>query len=94
MAAYLSQNPNALTRVSSKLSQIKTGISKAEAELAKTYGSGQESKQSNQRMKQTIKGICELCDYQTCYNGDFNKHLLSNKHKRAVQENEVENETE
>jgi hypothetical protein len=33
------------------------------------------------------KNCCKLCDYKTSKSGDFKKHLLTNKHKKAVADN-------
>ena len=33
---------------------------------------------------------CELCNFETKYTTNYNKHLLSNKHKRNIEKNEFE----
>lgn len=37
--------------------------------------------------------LCEICDYTTGYKKDYNRHLLSKKHKKKEAENEPENTT-
>jgi hypothetical protein len=60
----------------------------------KKYYESEKGKQRNQRMKQIIRGKCDLCNYQTCHTKDFNKHLQTNKHKRAVEQSELEENNE
>jgi hypothetical protein len=39
------------------------------------------------------KNCCKLCDYKTSKSGDFKKHLLTNKHKKAVADNKKNKES-
>ena len=36
---------------------------------------------------------CELCNYNTKYSGNYNKHLTTNKHKRKTAEENEWSET-
>ena len=43
---------------------------------------------NEQSSKNPQKYICDICDYDTSSHKDFNKHLLTQKHKRLMETNE------
>jgi len=72
--------------------QIISSINRVQqGEVSGTYGEEQSSEPYNEDNDVNYNYFCENCNYNTNYKRDFEKHLITKKHKRLLQNN-VNNE--